>query len=105
MRKGRRVSGAEQAANPRDDGYQLESSAFRVEEFVLPALFGQIHAAPGAGVAARELPLSVQVNWANGGPARDWPLTVSAMLHPARRRWPATRHTALNRWKMLARRR
>lgn len=82
VRKGRRVSGAEQAANPRDDGYQLESSAFRVEEFVLPALFGQIHAAPGAGVAARELPLSVQVNWANGGPARDWPLTVSAMLHP-----------------------
>ena len=32
-------------------------------------------------------------------------LTVSAMLHPARQEWPATRHTALNRWKILARRR
>lgn len=81
VRKGRRASGDTQAANPHDDGYRLDSSAFRVEEFVLPALFGQIHTAPGAGVAARELPLNVQVNWANGGPARDWPLTVSAMLH------------------------
>ena len=41
VRKGRRVSGAGAGGNPRDDGYQLESSAFRVEEFVLPALFGR----------------------------------------------------------------
>ncbi|UTH73206.1 alpha-2-macroglobulin [Chromobacterium sp. IIBBL 290-4] len=67
-------------ASPELDGYSLHSGGFRVEEFRLPVMTGRIFSAKGANIAPKQLPLSVAMAWGNGGPAKDWPVEVSAML-------------------------
>lgn len=81
VRKGSRTAqDSGRPSSPQLDGYTLYSGGFRVEEFRLPAMRGSIQARPG--VAAASVPLTVNVSWGNGGPARNWPLEVSAMLQP-----------------------
>lgn len=80
-RKGTRSkANSSEAANPALDGYSLQSGNFRVEEFRLPVMTGGIVAPKNAGVAAKEIPLNVSLAWGNGGPAKAWPVQVSAML-------------------------
>jgi uncharacterized protein YfaS (alpha-2-macroglobulin family) len=67
-------------SSPELDGYSLQSGGFRVEEFRLPAMTGRIFTAKGANIGAKQMPLSVSMAWGNGGPAKDWPVEVSAML-------------------------
>ncbi|WP_028449291.1 alpha-2-macroglobulin family protein [Chitinibacter tainanensis] len=69
-----------EAANPVLDGYSLQSGTFRVEQFQLPTMTGGIVANKNAGVAAKEIPLALSLAWGNGGPAKNWPVQVSAML-------------------------
>ncbi|MDN0085308.1 MG2 domain-containing protein [Crenobacter sp. SG2305] len=79
--KGKRDSGdSDQPSSPELDGYSLQSGSFRVEQFRLPTMTGRISALPGAGIAPKELPLNVSLAWGNGGPAKGWPVEVSAML-------------------------
>ncbi|OHX10702.1 hypothetical protein BI347_19470 [Chromobacterium sphagni] len=67
-------------ASPELDGYSLQSGSFRVEEFRLPAMTGRISTVKNAGIAPKQLPLNVSLSWGNGGPAKGWPIEVSAML-------------------------
>lgn len=67
-------------ASPELDGYSLRSGGFRVEEFRLPVMTGRIFTAKGANIGAKQVPLNVSMSWGNGGPAKDWPVEVSAML-------------------------
>ncbi len=59
----------------------LDAGSFRVEEFRLPVLQGSI-AVTGSGdlVRPRHLPVAVQVGYVAGGPARQLPVRVSAMV-------------------------
>ncbi len=80
-RKGKRAPGdADQPSSPELDGYQLHSGSFRVEEFRLPVMSGRISSVKDAGIAAKEIPLKVSLSWLNGGPAKSWPVELSAML-------------------------
>lgn len=80
-RKGTRSkANINQAANPALDGYSLQSGNFRVEEFRLPVMTGGIVSPKNAGIASKEIPLNVSLAWGNGGPAKAWPVQVSAML-------------------------
>ncbi|WP_047249411.1 alpha-2-macroglobulin family protein [Chromobacterium subtsugae] len=67
-------------SSPELDGYSLQSGSFRVEEFRLPAMTGRIATAKNAGIAPVQVPLNVSLSWGNGGPAKGWPVEVSAML-------------------------
>ncbi|WP_410498831.1 alpha-2-macroglobulin family protein [Chitinibacter sp. S2-10] len=67
-------------ASPELDGYSLQSGSFRVEAFRLPVMTGGIASQKAAGIAAKEIPLNVSLAWGNGGPAKAWPVQVSAML-------------------------
>lgn len=70
-------------SSPELDGYSLRSGSFRVEEFRLPVMTGRIFTAKGANIGAKQVPLNVSMSWGNGGPAKDWPVEVSAMLADA----------------------
>ncbi|AUH50954.1 hypothetical protein CXB49_09075 [Chromobacterium sp. ATCC 53434] len=83
-RKGTRGSADQgKPASPELDGYSLRSGGFRVEEFRLPVMTGRIFTAKGANIGAQTVPLNVSMSWGNGGPAKDWPVEVSAMLADA----------------------
>lgn len=87
-RKGSRNSGdTAQSSSPELDGYSLHSGSFRVEEFRLPVMRGRISSARDAGIAASSLPLNVSLSWGNGGPAKGWPVEVSAMLTESYGHW------------------
>ena len=61
----------------------LESGSFRVEEFRLPLLQGQVKAISAKPlVRAASLPVGVQLDYVSGGPAARLPVRVSAMLQP-----------------------
>ncbi|QLI80526.1 hypothetical protein HZU75_02645 [Chitinibacter fontanus] len=79
-RKGSRGKNNADSAKPELDGYSLQSGGFRVEEFRLPVMTGGIAAEKNAGIGAKEIPLNVSLAWGNGGPAKAWPVQVSAML-------------------------
>lgn len=75
------------SARPELDGYTLESGHFRVEAFQLPVMRGVINAPNNnarfstentTGVGA--IPLDISLMWGNGGPAKNWPVEVNAML-------------------------
>ncbi|QLG88040.1 hypothetical protein HQ393_07070 [Chitinibacter bivalviorum] len=68
-------------ANPALDGYSLHSGNFRVEAFRLPVMTGRINAEKGANIGSKDIPLNVSLAWGNGGPAKSWPVQVSAMLN------------------------
>ena len=61
---------------------------FRVEEFRLPVLQGQVAVVPGPDkkqaelVQAKEVPVSVQVSYIAGGAAANLPVQVSALVRP-----------------------
>jgi uncharacterized protein YfaS (alpha-2-macroglobulin family) len=61
----------------------LESGEFRVEEFRLPVLAGRLVPPAGALVQPSEIPLSLQVNYGNGGGAAGLAVKVSADLRDA----------------------
>ncbi|XZG70644.1 alpha-2-macroglobulin family protein [Chitinibacteraceae bacterium HSL-7] len=67
-------------ADPALDGYQLASGSFRVEAFRLPTMTGKISTPKGSHVGGGDVPLDVSIAWGNGGPAKNWPVEVSAML-------------------------
>ena len=56
------------------------SGSFRVEEFRLPLLQGRIAPPKPAQVAPAEVPLTLQLNYLNGGGASGLPVQVSALL-------------------------
>ena len=71
--------------NGPDGGYadSYETGTFRVEEFRLPVFKGSISAGDShsAGfVAAREAPLSVRLEYVQGGAASNLPVQVSALV-------------------------
>lgn len=58
----------------------LYSGHFRVEEFRLPVMRGQISFDSKATIAPQNLALSLAMSYGNGGAAKALPVTVSAML-------------------------
>ncbi len=70
-----------------DDDYSrtLRSGQFRVEEFRLPVLQGQVGPDSQAPlIGATSVPVQVQVNYVSGGPATGLPVRVTAL---AREKW------------------
>ncbi|WP_234483864.1 alpha-2-macroglobulin family protein [Noviherbaspirillum pedocola] len=66
-----------------DDGARSRmSGSFRVEEFRLPVLQGRIAPPKTDQVAPKSLPLTLQLNYLNGGGASGLPVQVSALLRP-----------------------
>lgn len=80
-RKGVRASGDDEESNIGSDGITLGTGSFRVEEFRLPVMRGQISTPPKAGIAPKELPVSLSMSYGSGGPAKGLAVQVSAMLH------------------------
>lgn len=77
---------------------QFNSGSFRVEEFRLPVMSGRIVPPKAALVQPKEVPLALQVQYANGGGAAGLELRVSAQLRRAEagaaqraERWPGFR--------------
>jgi uncharacterized protein YfaS (alpha-2-macroglobulin family) len=62
-------------------GGWMQTGSFRVEEFRLPVLTGRIAGPKDTLVQPREVPLSLQVNYGNGGGAAGLPVRVSAQLN------------------------
>ncbi len=56
------------------------TGSFRVEEFVLPTMTGQITQSAGLLVQPKQIPLQLQLNYLNGGAAAGRPVEVSAVL-------------------------
>ncbi|MFZ6772488.1 alpha-2-macroglobulin family protein [Undibacterium sp. SXout7W] len=56
------------------------TGVFRVEEFRLPLLQGRIVAPKAVQISPKELPLSLQLNYLNGGGASGLPVKVTGML-------------------------
>ena len=69
-----------------DEGQRFyESGQFRVEEFRLPVLQGQVGPeGKEALIGATSVPVQVQVNYVSGGPASGLPVRVSALT---REKW------------------
>ncbi|MDO5692386.1 MAG: MG2 domain-containing protein [Pseudomonadota bacterium] len=70
-----------------EDEYPVnhDSGEFRVEEFRLPVLQGQVGPeSKEALIAATSVPVQVQVNYVSGGPATGLPVRVSALT---REKW------------------
>lgn len=65
-----------------DQPASLLSGQFRVEQFRLPVLSGQIAVPKGTQVAVTELPVDLQVRYLSGGPAARLPVEVSALVRP-----------------------
>jgi hypothetical protein len=70
------------------DGRVDISGSFRVEEFRLPVLQGRIAPPKAEQVAPKELPLTLQLNYLNGGGASGQTVQVSALLRPRAARFP-----------------
>ncbi|MET0964736.1 MAG: MG2 domain-containing protein, partial [Noviherbaspirillum sp.] len=84
-------AGAPQADAGEDGGQSgrgWRSGSFRVEEFRLPLLQGRIAAPKTAQVAPAEVPLTLQLNYLNGGGASGLPVQVSALLRGRALRFP-----------------
>lgn len=69
-----------QGAETYVDGVQ--SGAFRVEEFRVPALRAQVAGPPQALVAATEAPVGVQLSYLSGGGAGQQRVRLRSMLQP-----------------------
>ncbi|QCP49447.1 alpha-2-macroglobulin [Trinickia violacea] len=62
-----------------------DSGSFRVEEFRLPVFKGTIavrNETTSPLVAAKEAPVSLQIDYVSGGPASNLPVQVSALVKP-----------------------
>lgn len=67
-------------------GRRYLSGSFRVEEFRLPVLQGRIAPPKSPQVAPKEVPLTVQLNYLNGGGAAGLPVQLTALM---RKRTPS----------------
>ena len=65
-----------------DEDRDRQTGNFRVEEFRLPVLSGMIAPPKAALVQPASIPLTVQVNYGNGGGAAGLPVRISAQLRP-----------------------
>ena len=79
-RKGTRASGDYNTADFARDGITLGSGSFRVEEFRLPVMRGQMSTPPAASFAPKDVPVNISMSYGNGGPAKALPVQVSGML-------------------------
>ena len=70
-------------------GRRYASGSFRVEEFRLPVLQGRIAPPKPPQVAPKEVPLTVQLNYLNGGAAAGLPVQVSALMRKRTPSFPA----------------
>lgn len=61
---------------------QLSAGSFQVAQFRLSVMQGSVTPQQRQLVAAKEAPLSLQLNYINGGPAAGEPVTLSALLRP-----------------------
>ncbi len=66
-----------------EQGRSVSTGRFRVEEFRLPVMTGRLVPPKEALVQPKEVPLSVQVSYGNGGGAAGLDVRVSAQLRPA----------------------
>ncbi|MBC3862268.1 alpha-2-macroglobulin [Undibacterium jejuense] len=66
--------------NDRYGEHTYYTSSFRVEEFRLPLLQGRITPPKGAQITPKELPVSVQLNYLNGGGASGLPVQITSMM-------------------------
>ncbi|WP_027470095.1 alpha-2-macroglobulin family protein [Deefgea rivuli] len=76
----RNTSGEDEDAGYDQDGVTLYTGTFRVEEFRLPVMRGQISMNDKMAVAPKDLALSIAMSYGNGGAAKALPVSVSAML-------------------------
>jgi hypothetical protein len=68
---------------PGQNSYALDTGSFRVEEFRLPVLTGEIAPPKAPIVKPATIPLSLQVSYGNGGGAAGLAVRLSAVLHSA----------------------
>jgi uncharacterized protein YfaS (alpha-2-macroglobulin family) len=74
---------ATEEAEDFDSNGSLDLGGFRIEEFRLPSMAGRIQPITKATVvAAKELPVSVQLDYLSGGPAAGHAVQISAMQTP-----------------------
>ncbi|WP_283150937.1 alpha-2-macroglobulin family protein [Silvimonas soli] len=79
-RKPNRGEGDKGEASIDRDGITLYTGTFRVEEFRLPVMRGQLSADAKTTAAPTSVPLNVSLSYGTGGPAKGLPIQVSAML-------------------------
>jgi len=74
-----------------EDGYgrRLDTGSFRVAEFRLPVMLGSLAGPTGSQVRPKELPLSVQLSYASGGPAPGMDVKMSAVVRKRYVNFPA----------------
>jgi uncharacterized protein YfaS (alpha-2-macroglobulin family) len=70
-------------------GRRYPSGSFRVEEFRLPVLQGRIAPPKSPQVAPKEVPLTVQLNYLNGGGAAGLPVQLTALMRKRTPSFPA----------------
>lgn len=63
---------------------QLQTGSFQVAQFRLPVMQGAVSSKARPLVAVKEVPLSLQLNYLNGGAAAGENVTLSALLRPSR---------------------
>ncbi|KPC53970.1 alpha-2-macroglobulin family protein [Amantichitinum ursilacus] len=81
VRKGTRQGGDRGEHNIERDGITLDAGSFRVEEFRLPVMRGQISVSPNDTVAPKNVPVALSMSYGSGGPAKSLPVQVSGMLN------------------------
>ena len=74
------------------------TGSFRVEEFVLPTMTGQISQPNGLLVTPKQIPLQVQLNYLNGGAAAGRPVEVSAILAGRTLQYPQFADFQFGQW-------
>lgn len=79
-RKPTRQPGDTRPASIDLDGITLYTGRFRVEEFRLPVMRGQLGTDPKTTIAPGRVPVRVSMAYGTGGPAKGLPVEVSAML-------------------------
>jgi uncharacterized protein YfaS (alpha-2-macroglobulin family) len=80
------ATGSAQGDDGDTPGMSYDSGSFRVEEFRLPVFKGTIgvrNEKTSPLVAAKEAPLTLQIDYVSGGPAASLPVQVSALVKPA----------------------
>ncbi|MEN6616916.1 MAG: MG2 domain-containing protein, partial [Syntrophorhabdus sp.] len=69
---------------PKSDDYaeRVNSGSFRVEEFRVPLMRGQIRGPKAPSINARSLNLDIDLRYLSGGGAADYPVKVRAQIEP-----------------------
>ncbi|HEX4329931.1 MAG TPA: MG2 domain-containing protein [Burkholderiales bacterium] len=72
-----------------DAGRRVDTGSFRVAEFRLPVMVGSVSGPAASQVRPKEVPLSVQLSYASGGPAAGQEVKMSAVLRKRFVNFPA----------------